>query len=275
MLIQRVITALVLLPLLLAAVWYAPTPWLYTIFSGAAVIAAWEWAGVIGWVGARRIVYAAATAVLLGLTWQLRAYWPPIMMLAAVWWVIAIRLLLGFPESLRNFQNPQRPAWPLALLGEVMLLPTILATAVLRGDTMPDGALRLLYVFGIVFASDTGAYLAGRNFGKRKLAPNISPGKTVEGAMGGLLLCAAWTLTAGVLAFQPNSALEMIKLLVLSLVVALISIVGDLTESMFKRIAGLKDSGHILPGHGGVLDRVDSLMAALPVMALGLYFTGL
>jgi phosphatidate cytidylyltransferase len=274
MLIQRVITALVLLPLLLAAVWYAPTPWLYAIFSGAAVTAAWEWAGVIGWAGVRRVAYAATTAVLLGLTWSLHAqHWQIVMMLAAVWWVIAIRVLLRFPENSQNLQNLRQAAWPLALLGEVMFLPTILATAVLRD--MPDGAFRLIYVFGIVFAADTGAYLAGRNFGKRKLAPSVSPGKMVEGALGGLLLCAAWALTAGVFAFHPDDGADLVKLLLLSLLVALISIVGDLTESMFKRIAGMKDSGHILPGHGGMLDRVDSLLAALPVMALGLYFTGL
>lgn len=270
MLVQRVITALVLLPLLLATVWYAPTPWLYAIFSGAAVVAAWEWAGVIGWNASRRGAYAAVTAALLAATWSVRAYWPAIMMLASIWWVIAIRVLLRFPENSGKLRNQQ---WPLAALGQVMLLPTILATAVLRD--MPDGALRLLYVFGIVFASDTGAYLAGRNFGKRKLAPNISPGKTVEGAIGGLLLCSAWTLTAGAFAFHPDNIAQMSKLMALSLLVACISIVGDLTESLFKRLAGVKDSGHILPGHGGVLDRVDSLLAALPVMTLGLYLTGL
>src|SRR2546422_11600726 len=119
MLVQRVITALVLLPLLLTAVWYAPTPWLYAIFSGAAVVAAWEWAGVIGWGGTRRGLYAVATAALLAATWQLRAYWPPIMMLAAVWWIIAIRLLAGFPEGLQKLRN-QRQVWPLALLGQIM-----------------------------------------------------------------------------------------------------------------------------------------------------------
>ena len=270
MLIQRVITALVLLPLLLAAVWFAPTPWLYAIFGGAALIAAWEWAGVIGWTGTRSALYVAATALLLALTWRLRDHWPQFMMLAAVWWVVAMRLLIGYSK---NPQNRKRPAWPMAAMGQFMFLPTILATAVLRD--MPEGALRLIFVFGIVFAADTGAYLAGRNFGKHKLAPKVSPGKTVEGAIGGLLLCVAWTLTAGVYAFQLDNAAEMAKLLVLSLLVAVFSIVGDLTESMFKRLAGLKDSGHILPGHGGVLDRIDSLLAALPVMALGLYLAGM
>ena len=270
MLTQRVITALVLLPLLIGAVWFAPTSVLYAVFSAAALAAAWEWSGLMGQKGAARTAYVSLTAVLLGATWLARAWWPWIMGVSALWWAFATRLVLRFPD---NFDN-RLPSTPrMAVLGQILLLPTILAAAALHA--MPDGALRLLYVFGLVFASDTGAYLAGRNFGRNKLAPKVSPGKTREGAIGGLALCAAWTLTAGVYAFHPENAGEVIKLLVLSQIVAVFSIVGDLTESMFKRLAGLKDSGTLLPGHGGALDRVDSLLAALPLMALGLHLTGL
>jgi phosphatidate cytidylyltransferase len=270
MLIQRVMTALLLLPLLIAAVWYAPTSWLYVVLGAAALAAAWEWSGLMGQTGAARTTYVLITAVLLGVTWLLRSWWPWIMAVSALWWIFATRLLFQFPD---NFGN-RLPSIPkMAVLGQILFLPTILAAAELHA--MPDGALRLLYVFGLVFAADTGAYLAGRNFGKRKLAPKVSPGKTLEGAIGGLGLCAAWTLTAGIFAFRPENATEVIALLVLSQVVAVFSIVGDLTESMFKRLAGLKDSGQLLPGHGGALDRVDSLLAALPLMALGLHLTGI
>ncbi len=270
MLLQRVITALLLLPFLIGAVWFAPTFLLYVIFGAVALAAAWEWSGLMGQVGTARKLYVVMTAFGLAVTWLLREWWPGIMAISALWWICATWLLFGFPE---NFKN-QLPARSLMVpLGQVLLLPTILAAAMLHA--MPDGALRLLYVLGLVFASDTGAYLAGRNFGKNKLAPRVSPGKTREGAIGGLLLCAAWTLTAGILAFRPEGIVEVVKLLLLSQVVVVFSIVGDLTESMFKRLAGLKDSGQLLPGHGGALDRVDSLLAALPLMALGLYLTGL
>src|SRR3546814_3128661 len=113
-------------------------------------------------------------------------------------------------------------------------------------------------------------YLAGRSFGRRKLAPKISPGKTIEGAIGGLLLCALWGGVAGSFVFDLHAPGAIAIMVALSMIAAMVSIIGDLTESMLKRIVGLKDSGHILPGHGGILDRVDSIVAAVPVMLLGL-----
>jgi phosphatidate cytidylyltransferase len=270
MLVQRVITALVLLPLLIGAVWYAPTYGLYVMLSGAALAAAWEWGALMGRTGIARWIYVATTAALLAVTWMLRAAWPWIMAVSAAWWVYATWLLFGFPDNFGNKLPSQR--W-MSVVGQILFLPTILAAAMLHA--MPDGALRLLFTFGLVFAADTGAYLAGRNFGRRKLAPKVSPGKSIEGAIGGLALCAAWALSAGTFAVRPENTREVLLLVLLSLVVAMFSIVGDLTESMFKRLAGIKDSGNLLPGHGGALDRVDSLLAALPLMALGLHVAGL
>src|SRR5690606_29867146 len=112
------------------------------------------------------------------------------------------------------------------------------------------------------------------SLGRHKLAPAISPGKTVEGAIGGLLLCAAWALTAGLYVFKVGPG-PLVWLLGLSMLAAAASIVGDLVESMCKRHSGVKDSGTLLPGHGGLLDRVDSILAAAPVMALGLIALGL
>ena len=269
MLVQRVITALVLLPVLIAAIFFAPNVWLYAIFSGAALAAAWEWSALAGSKRIAQIGYVALTALLLALTWLARGWWPWIMAISAIWWLYATWLLTQFPE---NFDGKLPPPLSMAVLGQVLFLPTILATAELHA--MHDGAFRLLYVFGVVFAADTGAYLAGRALGKHKLAPAISPGKSVEGAIGGLALVIAWSLTAGVLAFRADDRVEIIEIVVLSLIVGGVSIVGDLTESMFKRLAGVKDSGTLLPGHGGALDRVDSLLAALPVMALGVHLLG-
>lgn len=268
MLIQRVMTALLLLPGLLALVWFAPTPAVYAACSGVGVLIAWEWATLMGLrARSQRLAFAAAVGLALAAAWWSPLRWaglPWLLGLAALWWAFAPVLLAGFPENLQR--RPLR-APLMGALGLLLILSTILSLARLHGQ--PDGALRLLYLLFLVFAADTGAFLAGRALGRRKLAPAISPGKTVEGAAGGLLLCAAWALTAGVYVFAVTGS-EVLWLLGLSMLVAVASIVGDLVESMFKRVTGIKDSGTMLPGHGGVLDRVDSLLAAAPVMVLGL-----
>ncbi|MGH8505936.1 MAG: phosphatidate cytidylyltransferase [Stenotrophobium sp.] len=267
MLLQRVVTALLLLPLLLGAIFYAPTPWLYVILSAAGLLIAWEWTGIMGMTGKtpQRVLFLLLTAVLLAAGWQLPVPLRGVLFaVAGLWWLLALALLPGFPG---NFQRRPPAKILMGLLGLLLIVSTLLALVTLHAGA--NGALKLLYLFFLIFAADTGAYLAGRNFGKHKLAPNVSPGKTVEGALGGLLLCAAWALTAGMWVFEPQGAMIW-ELLALSLLVAVFSIVGDLTESMFKRVAGLKDSGNILPGHGGILDRADSLLAAAPIMVLGL-----
>jgi phosphatidate cytidylyltransferase len=272
MLIQRVVTALLLLPLLLALVWWAPTAAVYGVFALVGVVIAWEWAGLMRLDGQGRAAYAALLAALLVGAWwtPLRVTWLPWLLAAAcLWWLLAPTLFRRFPQ---NLQRRPLGAPLMGALGALLIVSTILALA--RLHAQPDGALRLLYVLFLVFAADTGAFLAGRSLGRHKLAPAISPGKTIEGAAGGLLLCAAWSLTAGVYVFAVEGA-QVWWLLGLSLLAGSASIVGDLVESMFKRLSGLKDSGHILPGHGGLLDRVDSILAAAPVMVFGLALTGL
>lgn len=274
MLVQRVLTALILLPLLLAAIWCLPTAWLYGLLSGVGLLMAWEWTGLMGWSGreARRYAYVALTGALLAAAWflpQREVLLPWLLGLAVLWWLAVIGLFRGFPG---NFQRHPPGLLPMGALGLLLVLSTLLALA--RLHAMDNGVLRLMYFLFIVFAADTGAYFAGRAFGRHKLAPSISPGKTIEGAIGGLLLTAVWALSAGLYVFRPEGS-EVIALLLLTVGVAAISIVGDLAESMFKRVAGIKDSGSILPGHGGILDRVDSILAAAPAMVLGLYLTGL
>jgi phosphatidate cytidylyltransferase len=271
MLKARVLTALVLLPLLLAAIWYLPVPWLYAVLSAAGLIVAWEWAGLMGLVAAsQRAAYAALMAACLAAGWWARAQGVAFAALALVWWLYAVVLIVGYPANFER-TRPSRPS--LGIVGIVMLVPTLLSLAALRG--MDNGALRLIYLFFVIFAADTGAYFAGRRFGRHKLAPSVSPAKTVEGLIGGLATVLLWSALAGPPIFHLESVAGWLMLAALSLVVALASVVGDLTESLFKRSAGVKDSGHILPGHGGMLDRVDSLLAGAPVMALGLWLTGL
>lgn len=271
MLKQRVITALLLLPVLLGMIWFAPTPWLYAFFSVAGLMIAWEWTGLSRSLqSAQRYLFVAVVGLVLYAVWIAPPPFRPWLFgLAGLWWVFSFTLVSGFPG---NFERRPPSATAMSLLGVLLISSTLLALATLHA--MPNGVMRLIYLFFLIFAADTGAYFAGRRFGRRKLAPNVSPGKTVEGAVGGLLLCAVWSLIGGAAIFGLQGS-ALLALLALSLVVAVFSIVGDLTESMFKRVAGIKDSGNILPGHGGILDRVDSILAAAPVMVLGLQLLGL
>lgn len=270
MLIPRILTAMVLLPLLLAAVWWMPGPWLYLVFAVFGTVGAWEWGGLMGLSDAyRRLLYAAITAVLFVGVWYARDGVEWIAALGVLWWLLAIRLLLGFPDSVQRLMGHRGM---LSLIGWLLLTPAVLSLWQLRDGE--HGAVRLLYLFFLIFVADTGAYFSGRRYGKRKLAPTVSPGKTLEGLLGALACCAVWALTAGLWVFKP-AGWDVLLLLLLSLLVAAVSVVGDLTESMFKRLAGVKDSGRLLPGHGGVLDRIDSLVAAAPLMVLGLQVTGL
>lgn len=267
MLIQRVLTALVLLPLLLGAIWYLPPSGLYAVFCVAGLLAAWEWAGLMGSSPSPKLraAFVASCALAMAAVWFLRDYALWFCVAAALWWLYAIVLVRGYPG---NFERAKPGLPAMWLIGLLLLVPTMLGLWMLRD--MADGALRVFFLFFLIFAADTGAYLAGRNFGRRKLAPAVSPGKTVEGAIGGLLLCAAWAACAGPLVFPLETPMQVLQLVLLCLVVAGFSVVGDLIESLFKRSAGVKDSGNILPGHGGMLDRVDSVLAGAPLLALGL-----
>ncbi|MGB0954486.1 MAG: phosphatidate cytidylyltransferase [Panacagrimonas sp.] len=270
MLMQRIATAAVLLPLLIGAIWFLPTPQLYIVLSAAGLLVAWEWSGLCGWSSANhRIAYLVLITASLAFAWWVLDWWPWLNAVACTGWLIALYAVL-FPDALLN-QRLSPTA--MAVIGWMMLIPTLLSLAVVHA--MAQGPWRLLFLFFIIFAADTGAYFAGRRFGRRKLAPQVSPGKSVEGAIGGLIAVGLITALAGWLIFQPTSPAQWLVLFALGQVVALFSVLGDLTESLFKRSSGVKDSGTILPGHGGMLDRVDSLLAGAPVMALGLMLTGL
>lgn len=271
MLKQRVITALVLVPLILGPIIYFPTPWLYLFLSAVGLLAAWEWTALMGLARtAPRAAYLLLVAVLLALAWYLgsvgQGVW--VLVAGALWWAKALGMIAGYPANFRA----RPPGVPLlAVYGLLMLVPAVFGLAMLHAAG--HGVLRLFFLFGLVWMADIGAYFAGRRFGKRKLAPEVSPGKTVEGAIGGfagaLLIAASapWVFGVGQFVWW--------QLLLLCVVVIVASIIGDLTESLFKRHRGVKDSGTLLPGHGGILDRIDSLLAAAPVLALGLSLFGI
>lgn len=261
---QRIITALVLLPIVIWCVFFAPTLWAFRIFAAAiVVVGAWEWTAMMGWkLPLLRGLYAAGVlAALAALSFlpETKILTLPIFGVAVLFWLVAHRLVRGYPGNTAFWAVTPL----LAPVGFVLLVPAWLGLTMLHGLS----TWWLLYVLVLVWGADTGAYFAGRAFGKNKLAPNVSPGKTLEGFFGGLAL--TMLLALAVAFYRDLSGQRFFAFMGLSLLTVLASVLGDLFESMVKRHAGIKDSGTIFPGHGGAMDRIDSLTAAAPVFALG------
>lgn len=269
MLWQRVVTALVLLPLILGAIFFLDTPAFALLMGGAVLVAGNEWTNMAP---VRRIPFllllAAAMAGFFALVTVLPAAGTALFALASVFWCAALVLVLRYPGVRRWAHRPVL----MHAIGVLVLLPAWHAVVHLQsfafliaGDEVRG--LLLLGAFLIVWGADVGAYFAGRSFGRRKLAIHVSPGKSVEGAIGGVLLTQA--LALGLALYLGLSTSVTLLMLALVLVSTGASVLGDLFESLVKREAGVKDSGTLLPGHGGMLDRIDSVTCAMPVFALG------
>ena len=262
MLKQRLLTAIVAVVVLLTVLFVAPTWIARLVIAGLFVAAAWEWSAFLGLRAAPgRYAFVAIIALAQVLLWQavpdVQRY-VPLGIASGVWWCVALAWLFAFPTPI-----PGPVAW---LSGALVLLPAYLALDWLYMQS----PLLLLGMLLIVWLADIGAYFAGRQFGRVKLAPKISPGKTWEGVFGGLCVVLLATTAAAV-----YLGLSLAVLLPFCAAVALLSVVGDLTVSMFKRHAGVKDSGSLFPGHGGILDRIDSVCAASPLFVAGLTLLGL
>ena len=260
MLKERVITAIVAVAALLLVLFVLPSPAVEVIIALVILAGAWEWSGFLASPSTTvRVVYVVLIAVLLALVTALA---PQIngflFQAAAVWWFGALVWTLFYPTPIPGIVRWGGGVLVLVPLYNALIVLYLASPAILLGALL------------IVWAADTGAFAAGKLFGRVKLAPQISPGKTWEGVIGGLLTVGVLALAGGYL-FGAHVAV----LVPFCLAVACASIVGDLTVSMFKRTAGLKDSGTIFPGHGGILDRVDSVAAAAPLFALGVGWTGL
>lgn len=255
---QRIITAAIVIAALLPAFLFLPKAFGFILITLFVFGAAWEWGAFLGIPGrAVRLAYMAFVSLLMGAAWLLLPQWLSPVLVAAVsmvWWALALACIVRFPVTFGRAVT--------LLCGVMVLLPAWVSMVALL-DTPVQGRSFLLLVLAIVWAADVGAFFVGRRFGRVKLAPRVSPGKTWEGVIGGLA-CAGAAAAAGaaVLGHSPAAAIP------LGISVAAVSIVGDLTVSMFKRNAGVKDSGNLFPGHGGVLDRVDSLTAAAPLFLL-------
>lgn len=273
MLKQRIITALILAPLVLSGVFLLESPYFGWFFAFILALAGWEWANLSSLTTqVFRVSYGMMIAVLaIKVLPQLDVAW--VLSFAVLWWVIATILVLSYPDSSKYWRQP----WVCAVLGLIILLPMWKALVFIRDAQFLPVAefnvlLLILYVLLLVWSADVGAYFTGRAWGKAKLAPNVSPGKSWAGAWGGI---SSTLLLALLAAYWMDFSLWMtIQLLMITAVTAMVSIIGDLTESMFKRTRGIKDSSSLLPGHGGVLDRIDSLLAAIPVFVFLLVSIG-
>jgi phosphatidate cytidylyltransferase len=250
----RILTALLLLAVFLPAVLWAPA-WLWAILmAGVVGMAAFEWARLSHFSPLAARAYAALLAlVAVAMPYLLGADWPAfqaglVLLAVAFWLLVAPLWLVGRWRA--------EKATVRAAVGVVLLVPTWAALLYLHAR----GPGVLLGVMAIVWIADTAAYSAGRRFGRHKLAPAISPGKTWEGVAGAL---AALALYAG--ALSALGGLPLTGLLLMATALLYVSVLGDLFESWIKRVAGMKDSGAVLPGHGGVLDRIDALTSTLPI----------
>lgn len=182
-----------------------------------------------------------------------------------LWWLIALSLIVSYPRTAHYWQS----VYMRGLMGLLVLVPAW--TALLTLMSLTSGRDWLLFLIAVVVLADVGAFFSGKCFGRRKLAQQVSPGKTLEGVAGALLINLALALLLVIGRLAPGQGLSLILLVMLTVIA---SVVGDLLESMVKRSSGVKDSGAILPGHGGVLDRIDSLTAALPVFTFTLLLQG-
>ena len=273
MLRQRVITGVILAALFLLTVIILPTVWMAFVFAAVAIIGAWEWAGMAGittqW---QRCLYAVCLAPLLVALWLVcdlgglpsRSQVQPWLGVACLFWSMTVLFIRSYPHGVTFWQTPVVRG----LVGLLILAATWLSVVFLK--TLPGGAWLVILLIVGVAAADIGAYFFGRRFGRHKLAPAVSPGKTWEGMWGGVFAVIVVTVIVWQ-SLPPSLAhLRVSALIMLGLSLAAASVLGDLTISMVKRTSGVKDSSGLLPGHGGVLDRIDSICGAAPVLALGL-----
>ncbi len=267
MLKQRILTAAILIPLVIFGIFFLPTLYLSLILALVVAIGAWEWAALIHLKETKkRVVYVGIVIASLAGAACIARYPAGLQLIlwaALLWWLVALIWVFRFREKEQHTPT----LWVNGLVGILVLVPCWLALTVIhKGE---QGAEYLLFVMSLIWIADSGAYFSGRRWGKNKLAPHVSPGKSWEGVAGGLVFVAITALIAGSFLFEYEST-RLLWFSLLCVVVVLFSVEGDLLESMFKRRAGVKDSGTILPGHGGVLDRIDSLTAAAPLFLLGL-----
>ncbi|OUR62424.1 phosphatidate cytidylyltransferase [Bermanella sp. 47_1433_sub80_T6] len=274
MLKQRILTGLVLAPIMIGGIFYLPMMQFMVFIGVITALGAWEWANLSGIQNKLgRVAYTAVISIVLYGLWYFDLDQNSnLLYVAFAWWLSAFVLVRTHPK----FKAIWSGTVPRLLMGLIILLPMWMGFVQIK--SYPNSGYLIIFVMFIVWGADVGAYFAGRTFGKHKLAPNVSPGKTWEGVYGGIVTTTLVAFIAGLM-LQDTIHMDLtIKqwslLFAATFVVTAVSVVGDLVESMMKRHRGIKDSSNLLPGHGGVMDRIDSMTAALPVFALALSILG-
>lgn len=272
MLKQRLMTAAILIPLVVLGILMLPTETLQWFVALVSVLAAWEWFGIIGIDDiTKRLIWVSGLCLLAILS---LIYIPTgfVLLVATILWVSAAAVILKYGhQGLPNQLAVLFRKTGFGLASAVILLALFWIAVIVLHQTIL-GPQQLLYVLVSVWLADTGGYFAGKKWGKTPLAKAVSPNKTWQGVWGALALTSIWAIIA--FAMGLGGSLSLLAWLVLTLVTVAMSIVGDLFESLFKRSYNIKDSGNLLPGHGGILDRIDSLIAAVPIFVAGLALTG-
>lgn len=264
MLKQRIITALVLGTLIVFAIFKLPNSVVAIMFAIITLIGAWEWSVMVGAdTVLKKLLYLSivGVSILLIDLFALPEHKSLILFVASIWWAGVVIMLALYKSAWLSSKLLQIL---LKYSGFIVLIPAWLALVMLH-ERSPK---LLMFLLAIIWMADVAAYFTGKRFGKNKLAPELSPGKSREGVLGAFLSSVVLALI-GLQLFEINKP-HWIYFIVLCVFIVLISVVGDLYESLLKRKAGVKDSGNILPGHGGVLDRIDSITAAAPGFVLGI-----
>lgn len=257
---QRVLTGVALLAFVLYTIFWMPSTLFVLVSAIIFLLAAWEWTTLASLhLTSQKIAYVTVMALLMWGLSYLPILW--VVTIAALWWLSSIVLLLRYPQH-----RPWQAKWLRAMLGGLVLLPAWDAIVALRLSDF--GSLLVMGCLLIIISADTGAYFTGRAFGRHKILPLVSPGKSWEGWMGGLLL--SWLLGLIVAINWAFPWPEYLFLFCLIFLINIFALTGDLLESMLKRHVNIKDSGRLLPGHGGLLDRMDSVTAATPIFLLAL-----
>lgn len=260
-LIKRLITAIILVPLTIAGLFYLTPPWFCLLTAVVSLGAAFEWTNLMGVKSIYgRLFYLVISAIIF--TWILFVSVQKVFAAAFIWWLIAALLVITYPKSNRYWN---KGVVARGMMGLFVIAPCWAALNYMRNQD--DGIYSILFLFILIWGADSAAYFTGKIWGKTRLAPVVSPGKSTQGCYGALIFSALITLITLWLCSIPVAIWPFA--LILSLIAVIFSIVGDLFESMLKREVGLKDSGRLLPGHGGLLDRIDSLTAAAPLFVLG------
>jgi len=276
MLKQRLITATILIVLFLGAIFNVDTQGLGILLAVLVAAGAWEWAGLMRLSSVLlKSLYLLATVFLLYFSFELLAnpgLLKNLLIVSALFWLCALLFLCYANATQMNIKVWHISPVISGFIGILLLLPTWLALLYIHGS-LQQGEWFLLFLMVLIWGADSGAYFAGRAWGKNKLAVVVSPGKTWEGFAGAMLIAVVLAIAAAVYWYSDLKPQVMFVLLCVFTVI--FSVVGDLFESLFKRQAGVKDSGKLLPGHGGVLDRIDSLTAAAPIFTLGMILLGI